>query len=151
MSTEELAAKLYTRYCTAVGGKAFNGDALPSAEEFFSDPKKQLQSSAWLATAAEATEQSYQGCVGTSPVMRAKLRIGTIKRFVASNDSVVCENLELHGVSKSEGYPEDGSDEDNTFARFTPSADLKISIQNPALVGKFKEGDTFYLDFTPVE
>ena len=45
----------------------------------------------------------------------------------------------------------DGLDEDNTFAKFSPSVDLGITIANPALWGKFAVGDKFYLDFTPAE
>ena len=43
-----------------------------------------------------------------------------------------------------------GSPEDNSYAAATPCATLNITIENPALVGKFKPGDTFYVDFTPV-
>lgn len=52
-------------------------------------------------------------------------------------------------VSKSDGYPADGSDENNTFAKFSPSGKLELQIANPALIGRFENGDTFYLDFTP--
>ena len=58
--------------------------------------------------------------------------------------------LQFFGVSKSTSYPEDGLDEDNTYAKFSPSVDLKITIANPALLGKFEVGETFYVDFTPV-
>ena len=78
--------------------------------------------------------------------MRAKMRIGNVQKH---NDE--CEQLTLHGVSKDGPYPSDGSDEDNTFAKFSPSVTLDISIMNPALLGAFKTGDTFYVDFTPIE
>lgn len=78
--------------------------------------------------------------------MRAKMRIGSI----VSDGINPVETLRLHGVSKDGPYPSDGSDEDNTFAKFSPSVDLQITVTNPALVGKFKPGDTFYVDFTPV-
>ena len=51
---EELAGKLYTAYCASVGGKAFNGDALPSWDAFRADPAKTKQSQAWVDVAAEA-------------------------------------------------------------------------------------------------
>lgn len=54
----------------------------------------------------------------------------------------------MHAVCASK-YPEDGSDEDNTFAKFSPSANLSINIANPDLFGKFNVGDKFYVDFTP--
>ena len=44
---EQLAHTLYDEYCNAVGGKAFNGDPLPKASEFFVDTTKQKQADAW--------------------------------------------------------------------------------------------------------
>lgn len=44
-----------------------------------------------------------------------------------------------------------GESEDNTYARWTPSGSLSLTITNPALHGQFKYGDTFYADFTRVE
>lgn len=46
---ESAAGRAYTAYCAAVGGKAFNGDPLPDWETFRADPKKKLQSDAWVA------------------------------------------------------------------------------------------------------
>ena len=77
--------------------------------------------------------------------MRAKLRIGSVIKH-----SETSETVQFSGVPKSTGYPADGSDEDNTFAKFSPSVSLAIQIANPALIGKFYVGDTFYVDFTPV-
>lgn len=53
---EDIAEELYTTYCAAVGGKAFNGDSLPDWETFRGDPKKQVQVLAWLRTAERAVE-----------------------------------------------------------------------------------------------
>ncbi|MDE3022276.1 MAG: hypothetical protein KGI54_10485 [Pseudomonadota bacterium] len=75
--------------------------------------------------------------------MRAKMQIQNIEKFESGN-----ERLVFTAVSKNEAYPEDGSDEDNTYAKFSPSADLEIYIANPALWGKFKEGEKYYVDFT---
>lgn len=44
---EELTEIAYETYCKEVGGKAFNGDPLPSWKEFASDPNKTKQSNAW--------------------------------------------------------------------------------------------------------
>lgn len=57
------------------------------------------------------------------------------------------EDLEFIAVGRDDSYPEDGSDPNNTFAKFTPTADLKMSIRNPALFGQIKVGDVFHLDF----
>lgn len=50
----ELVQQLYETYCAAVGGKAFNGDPLPSWHDFKADPKKQVQVAAWRAVADKA-------------------------------------------------------------------------------------------------
>lgn len=60
------------------------------------------------------------------------------------------EVLRFACVSRSDSYPEDGSDENNTFAKFSPDGDSRINVQNPALKGKIVEGDTFYVDFIRV-
>ena len=61
------------------------------------------------------------------------------------------EVLRMRAVCKSGSYPADGSDEDNTFAKFTPGATLEMHISNEALHGQFKPGQKFYLDFTEAE
>lgn len=76
--------------------------------------------------------------------MRAKMRVTSVE-----NHGETHEDLAFSAVSKSDGYPVDGSDENNTFARWTPSAELRMSITNPALIGKFTVGQQFYVDFTP--
>lgn len=77
-------------------------------------------------------------------LMRAKLKCLAV---TPSGDG---ESLKFNAVSKSTAYPADGSDEDNSYARYSPFAELSITIQNPALKGKIAVGDTFYVDFTPV-
>ncbi len=79
-----------------------------------------------------------------SASMRAKMKIHSVTQFGQS------EQLKLCAVGSSP-YPEDGSDEDNTYAKFSPQADLTITIANPALLGKFSAGETYYVDFTPAE
>lgn len=53
---EERAEILYTVYCDAVGGKAFNGDPLPTWEQFAADMKKTKQADAWREVAAVASK-----------------------------------------------------------------------------------------------
>lgn len=45
----------------------------------------------------------------------------------------------------------DGSKENESFSKYTPSGSLEMTVTNPALIGQIKIGDTFYLDFTRVE
>lgn len=61
---ESIAHILYTTYCEAVGGKAFNGDPLPTWKEFRADPSKQLQSDAWMAVAKTVAASTFESCFG---------------------------------------------------------------------------------------
>ncbi len=54
---EALAGELYEIYCAEVGGKAWNGDPLPSWKEFRADPIKTLQSDAWVMVADKAVQK----------------------------------------------------------------------------------------------
>jgi hypothetical protein len=56
INRETVAKAIYTTYCAAVGGKAFNGDPLPDWETFSADETKQVQVNAWLAAADRAIE-----------------------------------------------------------------------------------------------
>jgi hypothetical protein len=53
---DTVAEKLYTAYCAAVGGVAFNGDPLPDWATFSADPSKEKQANGWLAAADCAME-----------------------------------------------------------------------------------------------
>lgn len=77
--------------------------------------------------------------------MRAKLQVGNVNRFAA------CEQLKMHAVCKTGPYTGLGEDEDNTYALYSPQAEFTITINNPALFGKFNPGDKFYADFTKAE
>jgi hypothetical protein len=80
--------------------------------------------------------------------MRAKMVLQDVKRYPAEG-VVTQETLSFSAVSKSSAYPEDGSDEDNTYAKFSPSASLSLTVCNPALIGQFEVGEKYYVDFTP--
>lgn len=83
--------------------------------------------------------------------MRAKMRISHIEVVYNQEGAPIQEQLSFQAVSKSNGYPSDGSDEDNTYAKFSPSGALSLTVANPALLGKFKVGEKYYLDFTIAE
>ena len=57
VSTIRLAGTLYDNYCMAVGGCAWNGDNLPTWDEFRGDETKNKQSDAWIQVAIVATEE----------------------------------------------------------------------------------------------
>lgn len=74
--------------------------------------------------------------------MRAKLEICGVEKFDGA------ERITFRAVGRPGAYPEDGSDEDNTFAKFTPSADMTMYIANPALLGQLEVGQKYYADFS---
>lgn len=82
--------------------------------------------------------------------MRAKVRVQSVNPTKNDKDEVTQEALSFAFPAKDGSYPADGSDEDQQFAKFSPSGSLSLTIANPALIGKFAVGDTFYLDFVPV-
>lgn len=84
------------------------------------------------------------------PEMRAKMVVNSVNPSKDANGETICEFLAFNAVAKSEAYPDDGADEDNSYARWTPQAAMSMTINNPALFGKFKAGDKFYVDFTRV-
>lgn len=74
-----------------------------------------------------------------SKPMRAKMQIQSILKTDYSEV-----------VSMSAVYGGSTNDEDNSFAKTTPSGKIELTIANKELHGVYKPGDTFYVDFTPV-
>lgn len=77
--------------------------------------------------------------------MRAKFRVTKVESVGLPEPSY--EILSLHAVTDSP-FDADGKSDDNSFSRWTPSGDLTMSVTNPSLFGKIKEGEKYYLDFT---
>lgn len=80
--------------------------------------------------------------------MRAKMRVADVHPYVGSDGKTSQETLTFYAVGPKGSYPADGSDENNSYARWSPSGRLELSVANPALWGKFAVGDEYYLDFT---
>lgn len=76
--------------------------------------------------------------------MRAKMVVINVEKHET------CQHLSFSAVGRSDGYPEDGSDENNNFAKWTPTARISMTVTNPALFDKFDTGQQFYVDFTAV-
>jgi hypothetical protein len=53
---EYVAELMWKAYCRAVGGKAFNGEILPTWQMMVNDPSKKLQVEGWLSAADAAIE-----------------------------------------------------------------------------------------------
>ena len=74
--------------------------------------------------------------------MRAKFVINSIERN--GTTEYPSETLKMSAVPN-------GTPEDNTFSKFTPSASLSLTVTNPTLLGQFNPGEKFYVDFTPAD
>lgn len=70
--------------------------------------------------------------------MRAKMQIQKIEQHPT------LEILTFTAVSN-------GSPEDNTYSKYTPSGSLTLRVTNPELLGKFKPSEKYYLDFSKAE
>lgn len=81
--------------------------------------------------------------------MRAKVRVSGVQDHDNGEGVKTSETLTFNAVAAS-NYPEDGSDENNTFAKWSPSAEFKITVANPALWGKFEVNKEYYVDFSLV-
>lgn len=78
--------------------------------------------------------------------MIAKLKITNIKKY----EDVQQEDITFRAIGRSDIYPDDGLDENNTYATWTPTADLNMVITNPSLINKFSVDDEFYVSFSKI-
>ena len=100
---------------------------------------------------AEAFEEGYSpaGAVGlpAAPEMRAKMRVVSALSE-GQGESKSGEMLSFSAVGKKGAYGEDGLDENNTYAKFTPSGSADLYVVNPALFDRFAVDEEYYVDFT---
>jgi hypothetical protein len=78
-------------------------------------------------------------------MMRAKVKVSSVQAFEGR------EEVTAAPVCGDKPFGPSGESEDNTFARFTPSGSISLTITNPDLLGKIKPGMKFYVDFTEAE
>lgn len=75
--------------------------------------------------------------------MRCKMVVEKIERINDIEGVQIQENLRLGAVYNN-------SPENKEWSKWTPSANLYISITNPNLFNKVFDGQEFYIDFTPL-
>lgn len=79
--------------------------------------------------------------------MIAKFQVVNVKVHKPADDAPTSqEDLEFSAVTEKPFNP-DGESDDNSFARWTPTGNLKMTVTNPALFGKFERGQKYYLTF----
>ena len=81
--------------------------------------------------------------------MRAKFRLSSVDTTYPGQEKL--SFYAVGGDKVDKGYPPDGSDEDNNYAKWSPQGELTLTVANPALLGQFKQDQKFYLDFTPAD
>lgn len=79
-------------------------------------------------------------------LMKAKMEVRSVAPAYAG-----AETVKMEAVCGTDPFGPDGESEDNTYARFTPSGGVELTITNPNMLGKFATGQKFYVDFTPAE
>jgi len=72
-------------------------------------------------------------------MIRAKMQCMSVEKFVDG------ESVSLSAVHGG------ASDANKTWAKFTPSGNLKLHINNPEAMGKFVPGSYYFIDFTPTD
>ncbi len=75
-------------------------------------------------------------------VVRAKFKVVSIKHVDWSPTARV---IEMMAVSADE------VEENQRFHQYTPSGRLEITVDNPPAAEQLKLGNSYYLDFTPVD
>lgn len=92
-------------------------------------------------------------------ITRAKFRCNTVE--MTSTEPTQILDYKPDGSSEPTGestWPrtfrfsavyDDGTPENERYARYTPIGELKIQVDNPAVV--FEPGKSYYLDFTEAE
>jgi hypothetical protein len=74
-------------------------------------------------------------------MMRAKMQVRSVTKTEHA------EELVLFPVT-SKPFNADNVSEDNTYSKWSPSGELRLTVTNPALHGRFTPGEKYYLDFT---
>lgn len=96
----ETAKKLYDAYCVAVGGKAYNGDPLPSWEVFYMDDNKRVQANAWIEAAKTTLGNTVTILIGNSD---NKLTQQKWSLFIKETRTVIklcCDEFHFNGGSQ---------------------------------------------------
>lgn len=70
-----------------------------------------------------------------STTILAKFKVGSVTDF--GNDN---HNVKMSPVTS-------GSEENKSFSMYTPSGSIEMHITNPAVIGFFKAGEEYYVEF----
>ena len=130
-NVEQQAKKMYEAYCAAVGGKAFNGDPLPSWALFSVDPSKQLQVSGWLAAANISRGRMITIVIGNNDSRLIHSEWVSLITQIRTAIKLCCGDA-LYGCSNSDDDPQ------NAFWVCSPRSEEDYTTLKESLV-KLKE------------
>lgn len=71
--------------------------------------------------------------------VRAKFRCESVTEFVGQ------KRITLRAVSADE------IEENRRYHKYTPSGEINITIDNPPAAAIFKPGESYYVDFLPIQ
>lgn len=100
-----------------------------------------------LDKAASDTLSVNQHKQKSKPMMRAKMMVHAVVVSKSDEGAVYSEQVNMAPVCRKP-FDKDGNSEDNTYAKWTPTGRLDLTITNPSLFGKIQVGKHFYVDFT---
>ncbi len=78
-------------------------------------------------------------------VVRAKFRVGSIKRYLAYNEKTQKSDLEVQTIEMY--VVTDGSPENKAFFAFTPSGRIELGTVNKEAAAQFELNGEYYVDF----
>ncbi len=79
--------------------------------------------------------------------VRAKFWVKEIKHAHQGPPNAVYADVKLAPCYGA--YPGGDSEENKSFAKYTPSGEITLGITNPDAIGFFELGKAYYIDFTP--
>ena len=88
-------------------------------------------------------------------IARCKFTVSSVKQHRGTTQEDYEAKREASGPVCSEEINlytqyEENDPEDTKFSVATPCGSMEFQLSNPRLLGLFKQGDTFYVDLTPV-
>lgn len=77
--------------------------------------------------------------------LRLKMFVNSVKRVSNSSGDIASEEITLSAVYGPEGTP------NSQWSKWTPSAQLSMTINNPDAFGKVLPGQFFFVDMIPTD
>lgn len=77
--------------------------------------------------------------------VRAKMKAYAVTPMHSGNPNETVAEIRLMPVY------DDGSAENKSWSKYTPSGEVRLFITNPNAINAFEPGKSYYVDFTPAD